>query len=458
MCASTHTAPAGAATLGGLELWVDLRQFDETDGDWDSSSLLSFLGGDRREEVDAALLSEEQASDEMLQKSLASLPTSQFIIAKTIQANNVGGSGATQKPIPNPIYRDDGDGQQPLGAMVDVSTSAGQDAAVGLIGSLEWIVITCSNNHKETESVANDSGDDEGWLMIPAENLISACQGTGTKLAATVQKVGDVGGLVDALQLGVDALCIDIAGVNDEKIWAACLDAKKKKSLAARAKMGENKSPTSGPRIVQGSCRRLATPSGKSTVLADRVCIDFLQSLKPTEGCWLGSSAKMMALILSEAAQSSFVPSRPFRVNAGPVHSYVLMGDGVSTKYLSELRAADEVLVFDTETETERAVAVGRLKEEVRPCIQIELAVDFGTEQECAGAEPRNAITRGQIFVQQAETVRMGKRRGEATFVRATDLEIGTENDAAARIEILVRVTALGTHVGKTYSGKVQEK
>ena len=40
---------------------------------------------------------------------------------------------------------------------------------------------------------------------------------------------------------------------------------------------------------------------------------------------------------------SGFVPPRPFRVNAGPVHAYVLMADG-STKYLSECRAGDEVM------------------------------------------------------------------------------------------------------------------
>ena len=152
-----------------------------------------------------------------------------------------------------------------------------------------------------------------------------------------------------------------------------------------------------------------------------------------------------MALVLSEAAQSSFVPSRRFRINAGPVHLYVLMGDGVSTKYLSELRAGDEVLVFDVEMETERAVAVGRLKEEVRPCIQIELSVDGST-------------AKGQVFVQQAETVRLGKRKGEAAFVRATGLESIANDDVAVEEEILLRVTELGTHVGKAYSGKVQEK
>ena len=53
-------------------------------------------------------------------------------------------------------------------------------------------------------------------------------------------------------------------------------------------------------------------------------------------GCLLGSSAKLLALVLAETAASGYVPPRPFRVNAGPVHQYVLMADG-STRYLSEV-------------------------------------------------------------------------------------------------------------------------
>jgi len=45
-----------------------------------------------------------------------------------------------------------------------------------------------------------------------------------------------------------------------------------------------------------------------------------------------------------ETVESEYVPTRPFRVNAGSVHSYILMSDG-STKYLSELNSGDEVAV-----------------------------------------------------------------------------------------------------------------
>lgn len=37
----------------------------------------------------------------------------------------------------------------------------------------------------------------------------------------------------------------------------------------------------------------------------------------------VGSSAKLLCLVQAEVLSSAYVPARPFRVNAGPVHSYV---------------------------------------------------------------------------------------------------------------------------------------
>mmetsp|Transcript_13837 Transcript_13837/g.19357 ORF Transcript_13837/g.19357 Transcript_13837/m.19357 type:complete len:423 (-) Transcript_13837:2232-3500(-) len=58
-------------------------------------------------------------------------------------------------------------------------------------------------------------------------------------------------------------------------------------------------------------------------------------------------------------------------------------------------------------------------------------------------------IPHGQIFLQQAETVRLGKEEGH--FVRVTDLGIEKAESA------LLRITGTGTHVGKAYTGKVVE-
>lgn len=74
----------------------------------------------------------------------------------------------------------------------------------------------------------------------------------------------------------------------------------------------------------------------------------------------LHSRALIQALVLvhAETVESGFVPPRPFRVNAGPVHSYVLMADQ-SAKYLSELKPGDAVLGVKHDGST-RAAIVGR--------------------------------------------------------------------------------------------------
>jgi len=301
-------------------------------------------------------------------------------------------------------------GDRLIGKIIDPSTAEGQDEGLAAIGSVDWILAESSQE----------------WKMIPAENLIAAAKNGSTKVAFCVDRLEDIVGLSRALELGVDALCVK-ASVSDDLFEGL---------LAAKAERAETQGTIpkqqDEPRIVVGSCYRIP----KKSVLADRVCVDLVQSLTQEEGCWIGSSSKLMALVLSEAATSSLVPSRPFRVNAGPVHSYIIMGDGMTTKYLCELEAGDEVLVFNTITSESKPIGVGRLKVEVRPCVIVAI-------------EGLDCVE-SQLFLQQAETVRLGDTDG--AFVRATDLSSEQTNS------VLLRSTSSGTHVGRAYSGKVVEK
>ena len=99
--------------------------------------------------------------------------------------------------------------------------------------------------------------------------------------------------------------------------------------------------------------------------MGDRVCIDLIRRLGPSEGALIGSSAGALVLVHGETRATSFVPPRPFRINAGPLHAYVLMEDG-TTRYLSELRAGDSIMVIDAEGRMSPAT-IGRLKIEPRP-------------------------------------------------------------------------------------------
>jgi len=334
------------------------------------------------------------------------------------------------------------DDKSVAGAIVRLKDSSGQEQALSVLGSVEWLLV-------EVESF------ESSWQMIPAENIIAAAQSTGTKLAFSVKRAADVAGLAKALELGVDALCISTkSGDEDLDLWKTAFEARKERNAEAEkvsaSLSSDIKISKSKPEIVVGSCWRRDT---KGTVLADRICVDLVQKLLPEEGCWVGSSAKVMTLVLSEAASSQYVPTRPFRVNAGPVHSYILLGDGITTKYLCELQASDQVLVYNSKTKASKSVAVGRLKEEIRPCVLVELESQ-SIEEECG----EYCGPRGQVFLQQAETVRLAQPSGD--FIRVTDLEAQNGGNGAdlKREPLLLRVMTTGTHVGKIYTGKVVER
>merc|ERR1719343_446787 len=110
-------------------------------------------------------------------------------------------------------------------------------------------------------------------------------------------------------------------------------------------------------------------------------------------------------------------------------------------------------MVYNSQLNSSKAVAVGRLKEEIRPCVLVEL--EKPPDDDDFGESPG---PKGQVFLQQAETVRLGKPSGE--FIRVTDLEAQTGGNAgnAGRESILLRITKAGTHVGKVYNGKVEER
>ncbi len=113
--------------------------------------------------------------------------------------------------------------------------------------------------------------------------------------------------------------------------------------------------------------------------------------LKHGEGLLLGSSASSFLFVHGETVESEFVPTRPFRVNAGPPHAYVRMSNG-NTKYLSELHTGDEILLVNTEGML-RSATIGRLKIEIRPMLLIKWLDENDKE--------------GSMFLQQAETVRV---------------------------------------------------
>jgi 3-amino-4-hydroxybenzoic acid synthase len=105
--------------------------------------------------------------------------------------------------------------------------------------------------------------------------------------------------------------------------------------------------------------------------MGERACVDTCTYLRPDEGILVGSRSTGLVLCVSETHPLPYMPTRPFRVNAGAVMSYTLAADD-RTRYLSELCAGSTVLAVDAKGET-RPVTVGRVKIETRPLLSVDL-------------------------------------------------------------------------------------
>lgn len=110
--------------------------------------------------------------------------------------------------------------------------------------------------------------------------------------------------------------------------------------------------------------------------MGERACVDTCTYFREDEGILVGSHSKGMMLCVSETHPLPYMPTRPFRVNAGAIHSYTLSGSE-RTNYLSELKAGSKVLAVDIKGQT-RVVTVGRVKIETRPLISIDATAPNG--------------------------------------------------------------------------------
>ena len=292
-----------------------------------------------------------------------------------------------------------------IGSCITIFDESTQQKARSLVGSVEWLVLEFQN-----------------WSMIPLENLIAACEGTPTKIAAVINEAEQANGAGFALEKGVDALVV----VSDEKLVEAALIVKSQRLEMQKPLLAsEQSSKHTGISIH-------TITSIENGGISERYCIDTTRFLQHGEGLLLGSSASSFVLVHGETVESEYVPPRPFRVNAGPPHAYVNMADG-TTKYLSELRTGDEIQLTNAEG-FQRSATIGRLKIEIRPMILIRWTDENDKE--------------GSMFLQQAETVRVigeDKRPKSITALKKGDCILGWCQKGAR-------------HIGAEISSNVSER
>jgi 3-dehydroquinate synthase II len=205
------------------------------------------------------------------------------------------------------------------------------------------------------------------WRVIPLENLIAKGRGKSA-LIAEVNTSEDAKIVLEALELGTDGVLLRTGNLAELEKTIKIIKAQSPKMALTSAKILSIKPIGSGA----------------------RVCVDTVDLMVPGEGMLVGCQSAGFFLVEAEVNENPYVQSRPFRVNAGPASHYTLTS-AQSTRYLSELKAGDEVLIVSREGNV-RVTNVGRSKIEFRPLILIEAQL---------------GITKIKTILQNAETIRL---------------------------------------------------
>jgi len=245
----------------------------------------------------------------------------------------------------------------------------------------------------------------EDWKIIPLENLIASTYGK-SKLLTSVSNTQEAMLALEVLEIGVDGVLVELSDLNEiKRIYDACKDVKSR--VAERAE----RIPVVLARITEIKPLR----SGA------RICIDTCDLMKEGEGMLLGCQSSGLFLIQAETEENPFVAPRPFRVNAGSIAQYLLTQGG-KTKYLSELRIGDEVLIVDRNGGN-RVTNICRTKIEWRPLLLVE--AEFNNKK-------------FKTIVQNAETIRLVTKDGTKSV-----------KELAKRDEVLVHIQEGGRHFGR---------
>ena len=212
------------------------------------------------------------------------------------------------------------------------------------------------------------------WTVIPLENLVAQSD----RIIAKVKDLKEAELALTVLERGVAGILLatNVSGV-------------------VRDVANLVKATTSQIILIPFTITRIH-PVG----MGDRVCVDTCTMLSDGDGMLMGNTSSAMLLVHAETLENPYVAPRPFRVNAGAVHAYILLPDG-KTGYLSDLAIGGQVLVVDAKG-TAHPVIIGRTKIERRPLLLVEAD---------AGA------AKVSLILQNAETIRLVQKDGKAISV-----------------------------------------
>jgi 3-amino-4-hydroxybenzoic acid synthase len=189
---------------------------------------------------------------------------------------------------------------------------------------------------------------------IPLEIVIAAAAGSDGTIVTVGRDVEECTIIFGVLELGSDGVLMPARAVGDATALRRAAD-----SRGGTVPLVE-----------------LSVTGTRHVGMGERACVDTCTYFGRNEGILVGSHSKGMVLCVSETHPLPYMPTRPFRVNAGAIHSYTL-GPESRTRYLSELESGSTVLAVDTDGRT-RPVTVGRVKIETRPLISVDAVAPNG--------------------------------------------------------------------------------
>jgi len=241
----------------------------------------------------------------------------------------------------------------------DVRVHAHNGRAAGLIasrlrlGDREGILIEVDNKERLDEACAAVRA---GLLTvirfrdptkIPLEIVLAAGSRRGAKIMTFVSDLDEAGVVMSVLEHGPDGVILTPRSVADVESLARLCTPKR-------------------PRLA---LTEFAVTEIANAGTGDRVCVDTCSNFFPDEGLLAGAFGGGFLLCCSETHPLPYMPTRPFRVNAGAVSSYVL-SQAERTNYLSELSQGDTVTGVRVNGDT-RPLVVGRVKIETRPLLLV---------------------------------------------------------------------------------------
>nr|WP_321512760.1 3-dehydroquinate synthase II family protein [uncultured Pseudodesulfovibrio sp.] len=248
----------------------------------------------------------------------------------------------------------------------------------------------------------------KGWEIIPVENILAQVDTLALECESLDRAVLAAG----ILERGCDTVVVLPEGVSDLK------------QIVSELKLSQGTMDLQTAEVTEI----------ESTGLGHRVCVDTISVLKKGQGMLIGNSSAFSFLVHAETESNPYVAARPFRINAGAVHAYAQM-PGDKTTYLDELGAGDDVLIVGADGATSIAT-VGRVKVEVRPMLLIKAAV-----------RTKEGVKEGQVFLQNAETIRVVSDKGEPVSV--VTLKVGDK--------IMVKTDEAGRHFGMRITEEIKE-